>query len=423
VLRAVAFSGRTDRSGRIDQVTPSTRHTTRDLRRRNRAALLSHIYHQGAASRLELMHASGLSSGSVSNVVSDLVNDGMVAEVGSEDSDGGRPRALLRVRPDFGNVVGVDIGETHIQVGLFDWTLTSLASATYSIASTSLVPEAVAQMVIDGIDRVTAETHVDAASLLGIGIGVPGAVQTGSGSLVYAPTLGWSGVRLDEMLKQSVKAPLYIDNCARTLGQAEMWRGAGRGASRSIVALLGVGVGAALATGTDGRGGTSTTSEWGHMVIEVGGAACRCGSRGCLEAYVGAEALLASYAARPGSLPFESTDTEARLAELTERTSQPGPAAEVLGTAAEYLGIGIANLVNLLSPDRVVLSGWAGATIGPTILPAVRAAARRHALPYMYGEIEIQLGQLGADAVALGAATLPVVRILDTGGPAPPLGR
>jgi predicted NBD/HSP70 family sugar kinase len=394
------------------------RHTTRDLRRRNRAALLLHIYHQGTASRVELMRASGLSSGSISNVVSDLINDGMIAEVGSVDSDGGRPRALLRVRPEFGNVVGVDIGETHIQVGLFDWTLSRIASTTFPIAETSLEPEAVARMVISGIANVTAEAGVDPAGLLGVGVGVPGAVQpTGSGTAVHAPTLRWSGVRLDEMLLTSVTAPLYIDNCARTLGQAEMWRGAGRGTSQAVIALLGVGVGAALATGPDAPRATTSTSEWGHTVIVVGGAPCRCGSRGCLEAYVGAEAVLARYAELTGDRPLEAVGTEPRLAELAARATGPGPAASVLDATAEYLGIGIANLVNLLSPDRVVLAGWVAETIGPLILPAVRAAARRHALPYLYGQLQIQLGELGTDAVALGAATLPVVHILAEGEP------
>ncbi|GAA2332011.1 ROK family transcriptional regulator [Dactylosporangium salmoneum] len=397
---------------------PAMRHTTRDLRRRNRAALLSLIYHQGTASRVELMQASGLSSGSVSNVVGDLVADGMIAETGSEDSDGGRPRTLLRVRPEFGNVVGVDIGETHVQVGLFDWTLQRVTSTTFAIAETSLEPESVAWMVSAGIAKVTAEAGVDPAGLLGVGVGVPGAVQpTGDGTAVHAPTLRWSGVRLDEMLAASVTAPLHIDNVARTLGQAEMWRGAGRGASRSVVALLGVGIGAALATGPGSREATSSTIEWGHTVITVGGAPCRCGSRGCLEAYVGAEAVLSRYAELPGARPIESIGTEARLAELAARAEGPGPAANVLDTTAEYLGIGIANLVNLLNPDRVVLAGWVAEVIGPQILPAVRAAARRHALPYLYGQLQIRLGELGTDAVALGAATLPVVQVLATGEP------
>jgi predicted NBD/HSP70 family sugar kinase len=391
--------------GTIRDVLRSIQQTTRDLRRHNRSALLSRLYLDGPGSRLELMRASGLSSATVSNVISDLISDGMVAEAGSVESDGGRPRTLLRVRPDFGYVVGVDIGETHVQVGLFDCVLDTLDTATYPIAKTSLDPGRIAQLVIKGIKAVTAD--IDPASLLGVGVGVPGAVQ--SDGLVHAPTFQWSGVPLASMLQASVAAPLYVDNCARTLGQAEMWRGAGRDASRAVIALLGVGVGAAVATGSDSyRSATSTTSEWGHTVIQIGGASCRCGSRGCLEAYVGAEAILGRYAK-----PFTASDTESRMAELVASPDRAARAA--IAETAEYLGIGISNLVNMLNPDRVVLSGWVSAALGPSILPAVRDAVKRHALPYLFAQTEIELGQLGSAEVALGAATLPVLQLLATG--------
>jgi predicted NBD/HSP70 family sugar kinase len=331
----------------------------------------------------------------------------MVAEAGSVDSDGGRPRTLLRVRPDYAQVVGVDIGETHVQVGLFDCTLTTLTLATYPIAATGLEPERVAALVVAGVNEVT--RGVDPAHLLGIGVGVPGAVQ-GDG-LVHAPTFGWSGVPLESMIRPHVAAPLYLDNCARTLGQAEMWRGAGRDASRAVVALLGVGVGAAVATGVDSyRGATSTTSEWGHTVIQVGGERCRCGSRGCLEAYIGADAILERYGKK-----FDADETEARLAELVGKAATSKAAQDSLDETAEYLGIGVGNLINLLSPDRVVLSGWVSAVVGPSILPAVVDAARRHSLPYLFAQADIRLGQLGSEEVAMGAATLPVVHLLATG--------
>lgn len=389
-------------------MAPGTQQTTRDLRRHNRAALLTHLYLHGPTSRLELVQASGLSSGTVSNVVNDLVGDGLVAEAGAQESDGGRPRILLQVRPDVGHVVGVDVGETHLQVGLFDFALTTLATATYPIADTRLEPEQVVQLATTGIKEVAGD-----GPLLGIGVGVPGAVKPDG--LVYAPTLGWNGVPFPRMLAAEIDVPLHVDNCARTLGQAEMWQGAGRGAERAIIALLGVGIGAAFATGTR-SGVTSTTSEWGHTIIQAGGTPCRCGSRGCLEAYVGADAILDHYRTLPGAEPFAATGTEAMLAELVGRARERGPAADALTRASEYLGIGIANLVNLLAPDRVVLSGWAGETLGAAILPQVRTAVQRYALPYMYGGTAIELGQLGQQAVSLGAATLPIVEVLSAGG-------
>ncbi|WP_322974363.1 ROK family transcriptional regulator [Actinacidiphila epipremni] len=395
--------------------------TTKDLRRINRTSVLTRLYLHGPASRFDLMKATGLSSATVSNVVTDLVADGLVAEAGLLDSDGGRPRTLLEVRPGYAQVAGVDIGETHVQVGLFDWTLDTVATATYPMDEGRPDPAVLAELVRAGLEEVTAKAGVDPATLLGVGVGVPGAVLPDG--LVHAPTLGWSDVPFAARLRPHVAAPLHVDNCARTLGQAEMWLGAGRGAERAIVGLLAVGVGAAVATGSPG-GVTSTTSEWGHTVVEAGGALCRCGSRGCLEAYVGADAILERYARlagepRPPGAPAGrggGADTEARLAALVAAAARPGPAADTVRGTAEYLGIGIANLVNLLGPDRVILAGWVSAAMGPVMLPAVRDAVRRHTLDYLAGRTVLAMGRLGPEQVALGAATLPVHELLMAGG-------
>jgi predicted NBD/HSP70 family sugar kinase len=392
------------------------RHTTRDLRRRHQAALLSYVYHHGPVSRVDLMVASGLSSGSVSNVVSDLISQGMIVEVGSENSDGGRPRTLLRVRPDYGCVVGVDIGETHVQAALFDWTLHRIATSTAPMDEASLDPDTIARLVVDGVEDVVAQAGMAVSDLLGVGVGVPGSVQPRSGYAVYAPTLGWFGAPLYRMLTEHLTAPVYLDNCARTLGQVEMWRSARRGAGSTVVALLAVGVGAAVTAGSDAEASTSTITEWGHMVIQVGGAPCRCGSQGCLEAYVGADAILARYEQLAPDRPLTATGTEQRLGELVQLAAPGGPASDVLEETAQYLGIGIGNLVNMLSPDLIVLAGWASAVLGPAILPAVRRHAQRHALAYLYERTQIELGSFDDEAVALGAATLPVVQVLESGG-------
>ena len=344
----------------------------------------------------------------MTNVVADLINDGVVVEAGSVESDGGRPRTLLAVRSGFGNVIGVDVSETHVEVGLFDCTLSTLGTVRHPLVGTRLDPLEVAGLIRTGVGEVLTGTDPD--TVFGVGIGVPGAVS--EGGVVHAPTLGWQGVEFADMLHPHIAQPVHLDNRARTLGQAEMWLGAGRGAERAVVALLGVGVGAAFAT----AGASVTTSEWGHTVVRAAGAACRCGSHGCLEAYVGTEAVVRTYAERVGIEPVIGDESDAELAAIVARATLPGPAADVLAETGEYLGIGIANLINLLSPDRVVLSGSAGAIMGPTILPAVRDAVRRHALGYLAEQTEVVLGQLGPEAVALGAATLPIALLLAGGG-------
>ena len=160
------------------------------------------------------------------------------------------------------------------------------------------------------------------------------------------------------------------------------------------------------ANGAALRGRTSSASEWGHTTVMVGGRPCRCGSRGCLEAYVGAEAILERYG---DPLPG---DQEAALAAMIGLAPASAQAAEVLDKTALYLGGGIANLINLFNPERIILGGWAGLLLGAHMLPAIRAAAQDRSLRHLFTDTSIELGRLGPDAVALGAATLPMEAFL-----------
>jgi predicted NBD/HSP70 family sugar kinase len=388
-------------------VTGRKRSTVRDLRRDNRSVLLWSLFFGQPCSRQDLGWATGLSTGSVSNVVRELISDGIVTEAGSVDSDGGRPRALLRMDPDYGRVIGVDVGETRIRVEMFDMTMAMRASADYPLDPQEHGIDVVADRVRAGLASVLADGNCAAAQVLGVGIGVPGVVEhEGTEALVYAQTYGWDAVPLSRLLRTAGDFPLYIDNGAKTMGQAELWFGAGRGARQVVVCLMGSGLGASIVTGTPGLGGTSAAVEWGHTTVKVGGRNCRCGSRGCLEAYVGAGAILDRYGR---SLPGE--DEESALASLVAAGDEH--AAEILDETAVYLGAGIADLVNLFGPERIILGGWAGLLLGKRILPAVTEAAKRHALHHRFAQTSIELGGLGPDAVALGAATLPMERFLD----------
>ncbi|XVV06193.1 ROK family protein [Actinosynnema sp. CA-248983] len=389
---------------------PPKRTTVRDLRRQNRSTLLSTLFFDGPLSRHELGTRTGLSAATVSNVTGELVEDGLVVEAGSVDSDGGRPRVLLRVNPGFGHVIGVDVGETGIKVELFDLGMTQLAAVERALSPAD--PGAVAKLIASGVAEVAAGVPV--SSVLGVGIGVPGTVEQGASAIVHAQTLGWDGVGLEEMVRAAgVDLPLHVENGAKTQGQAEMWFGAGRGARHVVVALVGSGVGAAVVTeGSVYRGATSSAGEWGHTTIVYGGRDCRCGSSGCLEAYVGAEGILARYREVEGG---GSADERSGVDALIRAAESSEAAARVLEETAGYLGAGIANLVNLFNPERIVLGGWAGLALGERYFEEVVAATRVHSLRHPYEQTSIALGQLGPDAVAVGAATLPVAALLGCG--------
>ncbi|MFJ9521213.1 ROK family protein [Kitasatospora sp. NPDC101801] len=393
--------------------------TVRDLRRGSRSTLLHRLYFEGPLSRQELGQISGLSGGSVSNVVGELISDGLVEECGSVESDGGRPRILLQVTPDRAHLIGVDVGETQVRVALFDLALTELAASDHPLSDHGHDVDHVVELMLTGISEVLKQTGVQESQVLGVGVGVPGIVeqgdpgQDGLGIVVHSQTVDWDAVPLGRLLRAGTDLPLYVDNGAKTLGQAEMWFGAGQGARHAVVALFGSGVGACvIADGARFRGATSSAGEWGHTKVHVGGRLCRCGSRGCLEAYVGAEALVERW----GEAPPGSSEKEGLAALLAAAERDEPSAVELLAESSEYLGAAIADLINLFNPERIIIGGWAGLLLGPRLLPAIQDAAGSYALRFPRAQTSIELGRLGPDAVTVGAATLPLSRFLDSGG-------
>lgn len=409
--------------------------TVRDLRRENRTAVLQRLYFDGPSSRFSLGPATGLSSGSVSNVVAELLADGLIEEAGSVESAGGRPRTLLRISAHSGYMIGVDIGETRVRIELFDLTFTELARAErlLEVGEPRHVARYEVSVIVEhlreGIAEVLDRAGVAADRLLGVGIGVPGIVARtpDSGAVVHGQTMGWDAVPLERLLRETVElaatVPFYIDNGAKTLGQAEMWFGGGRGAQSAVVVLFGSGVGACVATG-DMRPGRAL--EWGHLTVRVRGRRCRCGALGCLEAYAGSEALLERWSeagGRPPARVDEETALAAMLAAAYPVAQVDGTAPEADATAlavleetAEYLGAGLADLINLFQPERILVGGWAALLLGSRFLDSVRAHAAAYALTYPATRVSIELGTLGPDAVTVGAAILPLADFFARGG-------
>ena len=380
------------------------RGTVRGLRRENRAAVLWSLYFSQPGTRQDLSAATGLSAASVTNVIRELLNEGIVVEAGSVDSDGGRPRVMLEVNPDHGYVIGADIGETRVRVELFDLAMRERAKADFPLNPREHDVDVVVASVLSGLDSVLTESGIEPAAVLGMGVGIPGIVEQRPEALVHGQTYGWEAVPIERLLRAGTDLPLHIENGAKTMGQAELWFGAGRGARNAVVALIGSGVGASLISGgTTYRGATSSAAEWGHTTVMVGGRKCRCGSAGCLEAYVGAQAILERY-----GRPTAGNDEESALAALVDAADTAPLAAAILDETADYLGAGIGSLINLFNPERVILGGWAGLLLGGRLLPRIRESARRHSLRHPFAATSLELGQLGPEAVALGAATLPV---------------
>ncbi|HVA86073.1 MAG TPA: ROK family transcriptional regulator [Candidatus Saccharimonadales bacterium] len=387
--------------------------TVRDLRRTNRSAILRELLFARETTRQKLAERTGLSPATVGLVVAEMLREGLVIEVGTQDSDGGRPRALLRIDADHAFAIGVDVGEGGLRVEAFDLAWQSRGTVLLPLDGARNDPRAVVELISSGLAQVLHQAQIEPSRLLGIGVGVSGIVERGPDAVVHAVAFGWDDVPLGRLLRDALPAPVFVDNGAKTMAQAEMWFGAGRGAQDAVVALLGTGVGAAVFTnGRLYRGSQSSAGEWGHTPIVVGGRACRCGSRGCLEAYVGGSALVDRWAEAGVSAPSTRVSDEFRLTELLEAATDREDVRRFLDETSEYLGAGLATLINLFNPERIVLAGSVGLLLMPQILERVRGRAAAYSLRQPFESVEIVLGELGPAAVALGAATLVTENLL-----------
>jgi predicted NBD/HSP70 family sugar kinase len=371
--------------------------------------VLRELYFHGPSGRPRLSRDTGLSPATVANIIGELAAEGVVLEAGVDESQVGRPSAILKVNPDYGSFVGVALGETHIQIELFDATLAKAAAAFYPLVPEQNEPSTVVDLVVRGVREVQEAAGAADNGVLGIGIGMPGVVERSDEVCVHIPSWGWRETPVMAMLAKQLPIPIFVDNGAKALAQAEMWFGAGRGFNHLAVVLIGTGVGSGLvADGATFRGATNSAGEWGHTTIERGGRLCRCGRRGCLEAYVGASGIIRRYEeAATGPPLVDPTDDLHTIAAILEAAKAgDAAAAAVLDETAELLGEGIANLINAFNPEVVVLGGWVSVRLGGYMLPRIKQVAEASALAAPFRAARIVLGQLHDDAVAMGAATL-----------------
>ncbi|GHO79881.1 sugar kinase [Ktedonobacter sp. SOSP1-85] len=390
-----------------------------DVRQISRSTILRQIYLGKSMSRQKLSQYSGLSSATITNVVVELLQEGIVIESGIEASQGGRPRSILTINPQYGYFIGVDIGETLIRVELFDLTLHKLSSIAYPQVLDENRPEQAVQFICQGAEAVLAEVGITLEKVLGIGIGVGGLVERGEQIAAYVPSWGWQSVPLVSLLEKYFSMPIYLDNGAKAMAQAESLFGAGQWSEHLAVLLVGTGIGAGIiADDSLYRGGSNNAGEWGHTTIELNGRLCRCGGYGCLEAYAGAPGIIERLReVAPQSSLLQSNDQERIIAAIVAAARNGDRAAiGVLEDTAHYLGAGIANLINLFNPQVIVLGGWVGLEIGEYILPELHRFAERYALKRLFSATRIELSRLGQDAVAMGAAAFTLEQFLEVAG-------
>jgi predicted NBD/HSP70 family sugar kinase len=374
------------------------------LRERHRQEVIAVLRRHGPASRAQIAEWTRLSRATVSGLVGELLRDGIAVErdeVNPGPAGIGRPATRLALNPAMGSAIGVDFGHTHLRVAVADLSCRVLAEREAHLdvdhaAQDAL--EAAAALVSEVVDA----SDVDPDRILGVGMGLPGPIdrETGVvGSSVILP--GWEGLNPAKLLEQKLRWPVTVDNDANLGALGELMFGAGMGARNMIYIKLSSGIGAGLVL--DGqlyRGAAGVAGEFGHVLVDPGGALCRCGNRGCLETVAAAGPLLALLRLTHRQ-DFGVDDLIAK--------SHEGHAGcqRVLTDAGRVLGLELADVCNVFNPERVVIGGDLSAA-GEPLLSGIRDSLIRHAQPVVYDALELVGGVLGEEAEVLGALALVI---------------
>lgn len=385
--------------------------TRESLKRANRATVLNFIRQCELVSRSEIARGLGLSPSTASAAVSDLIESGLVRENGHGTSTGGRRPILLEIDPHGGTVISVDIASSYRErtmraaaLDLQSEILTEIRRPA-EIESNEMMLAAVRGV----IEELIASPDVYLHDAVAIGVGVPGLVNAERGELIFT-NMGAAGLQLGARLAETFAAPVLVHNSEDAAAVGEYRFGAGRGCGSLLYLSVGAGVGAGyVVDGKIHQRGRTSAGEIGHMTIEPDGPRCRCGNRGCLSALVSSEKIVAAVEAgdpRQGRTPLGVP------AILQAAEAGQSPFAEVIARAAETIGIAIANVINLLNPEVIVLGGELFE--GPdTFFAQVERAARRRALQDYLPGVQMVRSSLGRRAGLQGVAVLALDTILD----------
>ena len=382
-----------------------------DVRQRNRREALRRIILAGSTSRAELARDSGLSVGSVTNIATELIAEGLIVEAGMVASQGGRPVTLLAPNPSGAYLLGADVGERGVAVELFDLAMTRV-DREFRGGREGESLEAISQDLREAVAALRERNPAAWERMVGIGLGLPGIVEWDADGhqVLHAQSLGWPAVPVSELVDSDV--PVFAENGAKTLAMAEMWNGAARDIDEALVLLLGRGVGLGIVSdGELAHGHMSSAGEWGHLKIERNGRLCRCGGRGCVEAYLGADAILDSWREAGGR--FEGSGWRAVGELLEAERAGDSVATAVVEELVQTLGSAVGGLVNLTNPQRVVIGGWVGLRLMETLAPRIESAIRAASLDRPGSQFELVPCRFGGDTVALGAAMMPLGVLLN----------
>jgi glucokinase-like ROK family protein len=393
------------------------------VKKHNIQAILMSLLYEKKLSRIQIAKKTSLSTTTITNLIAELLNHGIVSEIASRDIQKrqrkvGRPQTSLSLKPNARYAIGV-----HIGIGIYRVAIVNLYAEIIHNRieefSLSAPPEDILSRIIITIESVINDTNIDKNLILGVGIGASGLVNYQTGVNVLTPNLGWSSVPIREIIEDSTGFPTTVDNNVRAMAIGEAYFGKGLHVDSLAFVYGRIGVGAGFViSGKVFRGSNTGAGEIGHMIIiPNGGESCRCGQTGCLETLVSEPVIVRS------ARILAKTNPQSILAKYLNQTNQLPPIEQVFSAAregdtasiemlnerAEYLGIALANLVNIFNPELFILGGMF-AQGKDLLLPHAAETMKNKAFADMGKKVRVETTSFGWRAGVVGASALALTR-------------
>lgn len=372
--------------------------TRTHTKRHNSRLILKTIYHEGDISRADLARATRLTKATVSTLVADLMDEGLVRETGLGPSIGGKPPRLLRVADDARQLLCLDLSASYFRGALIN--LRGEMTRRVDMDVNGRTADDALTLVHSLITRLQDQTH---APILGIGIGTPGLVDTDQGIVLGAVNLGWHDLPLKTLLEQQYNLPVYIGNDSH-LAALAAYSFDPHDTNNLVLIKAGRGIGAGIVLGGqlhvgDGFG----AGEIGHVTVVEDGERCSCGNRGCLETVASIRGILqqvAFHRGTPAQGPAPTWDEVVQAAQQNDALM-----IAILQQAGHHMGTAVAHLIGILNVRQIVIAGQM-CRAGEPFLAGIRTAVSQRVLPAMAAGTNIQFTTLGDDVVLMGASAL-----------------
>lgn len=389
-------------------------------RERSRRLVLEQIMARRNVSRQEIVDTTGLSKAAVSDIVADLMINGLVHETGRQNSAVGRPRVTLSFIPDARYLMGAEINNHECRVVLTNLHAEPLRTVTCSVTSADLTPPALSQILAQNVKSLV--ENLPPEKLMGLGVAIPGVIDPTTSTVLTSVILPWHNVAFGDLLRDQLPYPTLLFSRGSAATWGERWYGIGRNMENMLYVRVGSGVVAGLVVeGKPYWGPRFGAGELGHVTVQPDGELCRCGNRGCLATVTTVDALVTRVRQRLredmadplwGQIDphIEKLDfpTLVAAAEAGNTTARRG-----FMEVAKWLAIAISSAIHLLDLQVVVIGGPM-LQAGPHLLDPLRAELAQRTMPTHFRDLQLVPSQLRENGPAIGAASLMLYQLISS---------